>query len=114
MSIKDFYCVFVHTEMNLIAFSHSRNCVNTQYAALSGAMGEALKLPTKSGLTLRLAYYSAEVQRTFMLTYLLFMVLIKCHFPQLADIGKFSAGVGSVTRAPKSCRSKSASSPTIV
>ena len=24
--------------MNLIAFSHSRNCVNTQYAALSGAM----------------------------------------------------------------------------
>ena len=24
--------------MNLIAFSHSRNCVITQYAALSGAM----------------------------------------------------------------------------
>ena len=24
--------------MNLIAFSRSRNCVNTQYAALSGAM----------------------------------------------------------------------------
>ena len=37
LSIKDFYCVFVRTEMNLIAFSRSRNCVNTQYAALSGA-----------------------------------------------------------------------------
>ena len=38
LSIKDFYCVFVRTEMNLIAFSGPRNCVNTQYAALSGAM----------------------------------------------------------------------------
>ena len=36
--MKDFYCVFVRTEMNLIAFSGPRNCVNTQYAALSGAM----------------------------------------------------------------------------
>ena len=34
----DFYCVFVRTEINLIAFSGPRNCVNTQYAALSGAM----------------------------------------------------------------------------
>ena len=34
----DFYCVFVGTEINLIAFSGPRNCVNTQYAALSGAM----------------------------------------------------------------------------
>ena len=39
LSIKDFYCVFVRTEINLIAFSGPRNCVNTQYAALSGAMG---------------------------------------------------------------------------
>ena len=38
LSIKDFYCVFVRTEINLIAFSGPRNCVNTQYAALSGAM----------------------------------------------------------------------------
>ena len=38
MSIKDFYCVFVRTEINLIAFSGPRNCVNKQYAALSGAM----------------------------------------------------------------------------
>ena len=38
LSIKDFYCVFVCTEMNLIALSGPRNCVNTQYAALSGAM----------------------------------------------------------------------------
>ena len=36
--MKDFYCVFVCTEMNLIAFSGPRNCVNTQYAVLSGAM----------------------------------------------------------------------------
>ena len=28
--------------MNLIAFSRSRNCVNTQYAALSGAMSSLL------------------------------------------------------------------------
>ena len=38
MSIKDFYCVFVRTEMYLIAFWGPSNCVNTQYAALSGAM----------------------------------------------------------------------------
>ena len=38
LSIKDFYCVFVRTEINLIAFSGPRNCVFTQYAALSGAM----------------------------------------------------------------------------
>ena len=44
LSIKDFYCVFVRTEMNLIAFSGSRNCVNTQYAALSGDMVLVLKL----------------------------------------------------------------------
>ena len=36
--INYFNCVFVRTEMNLIAFSGPRNCVNTQYAALSGAM----------------------------------------------------------------------------
>ena len=39
-SIKVFYCVFVRTEINLIAFSGPRNCVNTQYAALSGAMAK--------------------------------------------------------------------------
>ena len=38
LSIKDFYCVFVRTEINLIAFSGPLNCVYTQYAALSGAM----------------------------------------------------------------------------
>ena len=38
LSIKDFYCVFVRTEIDLIAFSGPRNCVSTQYAALSGAM----------------------------------------------------------------------------
>ena len=29
--------------------------------------------------------FSTEVQRTFMLTYVLFMVVIQCHFPQIAD-----------------------------
>ena len=38
LSIKDFYCVFVCTEMNLIAFLGPSHWVNTQYAALSGAM----------------------------------------------------------------------------
>ena len=38
LSIKNFYCVFVRTENNLIAFLGPSNCVNTQYAALSGAM----------------------------------------------------------------------------
>ena len=33
-----FYCVFVRTEMNLIAVLGLSNCINTQYAALSGAM----------------------------------------------------------------------------
>ena len=38
LSIKDFYCVFVRTEMNLIAFLGPSNCVNRQYTALSGAI----------------------------------------------------------------------------
>ena len=38
LSIKNFYCVFVRTENNLIVFLGPSNCINTQYAALSGAM----------------------------------------------------------------------------
>ena len=38
LSINGFHCVFVCIEMNLIVFSGSSNCVNTQYAALSGPM----------------------------------------------------------------------------
>ena len=38
LGINDFYGGFVRTEMNLIAFSGPSNCVNKQYAALSGAM----------------------------------------------------------------------------
>ena len=52
---------------------------------ITNSFGEALKMETKSGLTLRLALYSAEVQRTFVLTYVLFMVVIQCPFPQFAD-----------------------------
>ena len=70
---------------------------------------------TKSGLTLRLALYSAEVQQTFMLTYVLFMLVIQCPFSTVCRcVRKFSADLGPVTRAPKSGRSKSASSPMIV
>ena len=36
--MKNFYCVFVRTENNLIAFLGPSYCVNTQYAALSRAM----------------------------------------------------------------------------
>ena len=39
LRIKDFYCVFIRFAMNLIAFSGPRNCVNTQYAALSRVLG---------------------------------------------------------------------------
>ena len=48
-------------------------------------VGEALKMRMKSGLTLRLALYSAEVQRTFMLTYVLFILESQCPFPQFVD-----------------------------
>ena len=49
LSIKDFYCVFVRTEINLIAFSGPRNCINTQYAALSGAMDTVLQCSHSQG-----------------------------------------------------------------
>ena len=35
---QEFLLRFVRTENNLIAFLGPSNCVNTQYAALSGAM----------------------------------------------------------------------------
>ena len=38
LSIKNFYCVFVRTENNLIAFLGPSNCLKSQYAALSGTM----------------------------------------------------------------------------
>ena len=45
MSIKN-YCNFVRTEMNLIAFLGPSNCVNTQYAVLSGAMHKQIREQT--------------------------------------------------------------------
>ena len=48
-------------------------------------VGSAMKMRIKSGLTLRLALYSAEVQRAFMLTYVWFMMVIQCPFPHFAD-----------------------------
>ena len=40
LCIQDFYCIFVSTDLNLIVCLSPRNCVHTQYAALSGAMTE--------------------------------------------------------------------------
>ena len=37
---QGFLLLFVRTKINLIAFSDPSNCVNTQYASLSGAMGK--------------------------------------------------------------------------
>ena len=69
----------------------------------------------KSGLTLRLTLYSAEVQRTFRLTYVLFMVVIQCPFPPFEDgLGNSVQSWRPVTSAPKSGRSISAGSPMIV
>ena len=47
-------------------------------------IGRSVENEIKIG-TLRLAHYLAEVQRTFMLTYVRFMLVIQCHFPQFAD-----------------------------
>ena len=82
-------------------------CTNPTHRRLGKLVGrKALKMRTKSGLTLRLALYSAEVQRTFMLTYVLFMVVIQCPFSAVCRwIRHLSANVGPVTSAPKSGRS---------
>ena len=70
---------------------------------------------SKSGLTLRLAHYLTEVQRTFMLTCVLFMFSNSMSFSTVCrQVRDFGAGVGSVTSAPKYCKSKSASCPKIV
>ena len=69
---------------------------------------------SKSGLTLRLAHYLAKVQRTFMLTYTVYVSNSMSFSTVCRQVRDFSAGVGSVTSAPKYCRSKSASSPKIV
>ena len=52
----DFYFVFVRTEINLIAFSGPRNCVNTQYAALSGAMIIIFKVKRSTGPNIFLCF----------------------------------------------------------
>ena len=70
---------------------------------------------SKSGLTLRLAHYLAEVQRTFYADIYTVYVSNSMSFSTVCrQVRDFSAGVGSVTSAPKYCRSKSASSPKIV
>ena len=60
-------------------------CTNPTDRRLSKMIGRSVENEIESGLTLRLAHYLAEVQRTFMLTYVLFMLVIQCHFPQCAD-----------------------------
>ena len=69
---------------------------------------------SKSGLTLRLAHYLAEIQRTFMLTCTVYVSNSMSFSTVCRQVRDLRAGVGSVTSAPKYCRSKSASSPKIV
>ena len=70
---------------------------------------------SKSGLTLRLAHYLAEVQTDIYADICTVYVSNSMSFSTVCrQVRDFSAGVGSVTSAPKYCRSKSASSPKIV
>ena len=85
-------------------------CTNSTLRRLGKMVGRNVEMRMKSGLTLRLALYSAEVQQTFMLTYVLAMSFSTvCRW-----VRKFSATVGPVTSAPESGISKSASSLKIV
>ena len=69
---------------------------------------------SKSGLTLRLAHYlsrgSTDIYADICTVYVSNSMSFTTVCRQIRD---FSAGVGSVTSAPKYCRSKSASSPKI-
>ena len=59
-------------------------CTNPTHRRLGKMVWRSVEIRLKSGLTSRFALYSAEVQRTFMLTYVLFMVVIH-FFPQFSD-----------------------------
>ena len=48
-------------------------------------VGRSVENETEIRADIMLAHYLAEVQGTFMLTYVLFMLVIQCHFPQFAD-----------------------------
>ena len=49
--INDFYCIFVHTEMDLIAFWGPSNCVNTQpYLGYAILLHEVVKLRNSTSL----------------------------------------------------------------
>ena len=72
------------------------------------------KVRLKSGLTFRLAFYSAEVLKTFMLIYVLFMVIMKCSFPQSADRMGNLAQAWWFKNSPNSGRSNPARRPRIV
>ena len=51
---------------------------------------------TKIRADIKTRAYSAEVQRTFMLMYVLFIVVIQCPFPQFADgFPQFADGLGN-------------------
>ena len=74
-------------------------------------LGEALKMRSKSGLTL-LSRGSTDIYADICTVYVSNSMSFSTVCRQVRD---FSAGVGgSVTSAPKYCRSKSASNPKIV
>ena len=56
-------------------------CTNPTHRRLSKMVGRSVE----NEVEIR-ADYLAEVQRTFMLIYVLFMLVIQCHFPQFADM----------------------------
>ena len=80
------YSPFSHLSFDVsTAHEYTIYRVNFTFVQTLNSLGEALEMRMKSGLTLRLTLYSADVQRTFMLTYVLFMVVIQCPFPKFAD-----------------------------
>ena len=62
-------------------------CTNTTHRRLSKMVERSIEneIEVRAESGLRLAHYLAEVQRTFMLRYVLFIFVIQCHFPQFAD-----------------------------
>ena len=64
-------------------------------------VGKSVEIRMKSGLKFRFALYSAEVRWTFMLTYILFMVVMQCLFPTVCRWVRYlSADGGPTTSTP--------------
>ena len=62
-------------------------CTNPTHRPLSKMVGRSVEneIEIRADIKTRALLILAEVQRTFMLIYVLFMLVIQCHFPQFAD-----------------------------